>query len=265
MMIACISRTEEMEPNASLSRNSAATELYLSKLSHRFSFDSTAILIADLLNKPALTKFSSSYASGGTLPARFLKTSSDSDGIIFWFCFKPGKNPELFLAFEHLKEFDIYNMPKQPASDYLIRPQTTFRINNQKKDVAFISDQIQQQEMNTKMSVTYIDKASVLTYLNSFDSLMNVMRDSKGEKYNEYPFSYFRESKDGLLKQFLNQAGEEGYVNYYFGLDETMKANRIRVMLLAASPSVKGSTARIKTDALALQHSWPPPPPEDGN
>jgi len=255
-MIACISQLESDSAND-------AVPTVLPDRSHRFSFDSTALLISNFLMKTELNKIASSYALGGTFPASQLKLQPNSKGILFWFCFKPGKNPEFFLASEQLEKYDMTNLPRMPLANTLLIPEFTFKKTDEVQDVLSVKDFLKDQ-VTPGTGARSIDNASVSMYINSFDSLMTAIADEKGEKYNQYSFSFFARNKAKEVERFLEQAGDDGFVKYYFGYDENDKPNRIRVILISGDSFGKNKiTTRQKDEVLILQKSWPPPVDEN--
>lgn len=238
----------------------------LAKRSHKIPFDSAALLVSDALNNASLNKVLTSYSFGGTFPVKLFRVSPDSSGIILWSCYKGGKKPEFYLALEQLKSYDTTNLPKAPTSKNLMRPQFLFKNTMARPYTTPAVKKFIENQVIPRNGATSIDNASVVKNINSFDSLMAAMPDGSGKKYNEHPFSYFRESTDGTFSKFLDQAGANGFVRYYFAFDEKEKPNRIRVILVAVDAAGKNITRTAATattsagDALILQKSIPPPP-----
>jgi hypothetical protein len=257
---------ETAAANALLQTPAPTPVVDLAKRSHKIPFDSAALLVADALNNTALNKLLTSYSFGGTFPVKLFRVSPDSSGIILWSCFKGGKKPEFYLAIEQLKSYDTTNLPKAPTSKTLMRPQFLFKNAMSKPYTTPAVKRFIENQIIPKNGATSIDNASVVKNISSFDSLMAAMPDGSGKKYNEHPFSYFRESTDGTFSKFLDQAGANGFVRYYFAFDEKEKPNRIRVILVAVDAAGKNITKTAATaatsggDALILQKSIPPPP-----
>lgn len=238
----------------------------LASRSHKIPFDSAALLVSNAFNMASVNKILSSYTFGGTFPAKLFRVSPDSSGIILWSCFKGGKQPEYFLALEQLKSYDVYNLPKAPTSKNLAKPLSLFKNADANLSTAPAAKTFIENHAIARNGATSIDNATVVRNIKSFDSLMAATPDRNGKKYNEHPFAYFRESTDGVFSKFLDQAGPNGFVRYYFAYDETEKPNRIRVVLVAvdaAGKNITRASANGRTsedEALFLQKSVPPPP-----
>ncbi len=218
------------------------------------------ILVSGILNQPVLKKIPSTYTLGGTFPAKLFQLHPDSSAIILWFCFKGGAKPELFLALEQLKKYDSANLPIHPTSSKLSRPQIPFKDTNGTHNTPTeIERYIERHSITNNVSIP-IANALAQRYISSFDSLMNTMRDSQGVKYNKYPFSIFEENSTRDLKRFVDQAGANGFVRYYFAFDDKEKPNRIRIVLVAVTAAGKNITKIGTADALILEKSVPPPP-----
>lgn len=226
----------------------------LSKHNHQIPFDSAALLISDLFNIPALSNLATTYALGGTFPVNQFNVGKDSSGVILWSCFKPGPKPGLFLALEHLKEYDIKNPPTTPLSKILAQPEFTFKDNNPQHDAPAVEQYLETQIIS-KNGSTPIDNAIVVKHIHSFDSLLGTLP----EKYNAYPFSYFQRNDDGVFEKFLDQARPNGFVRYYFGYDEKEIPNKIRVILVAVDAAGKNIVKTEAGSAVILQRSIPPP------
>jgi hypothetical protein len=264
LLVACSGNkkptTETVVSDALLQAPAPVPAIDLFKRSHKIPFDSAALLVSDALNNESLNKVLSSYSFGGTFPVKLFRISPDSSGIILWSSFKGGKKPEFYLALEQLKSYDTTNLPKAPTSKNLARPLLLFKNTMMKPyNTSSVKKFIESQTI-AKNGATSIDNASVVKNINSFDSLMAAMPDGNGKKYNEHPFSYFRESTDGTFSKFLDQAGPNGFVRYYFAFDEKEKPNRIRVILVAVDAIGKNITSINGSEALILQKSVPPPP-----
>ena len=237
----------------------------LMKRSHRFPFDSSALLVSNMLAIPALNRMAGSFAAGGTFPAYLFRVSPDSSGIILWYGFDPKTN-EVFLSLEQLKKHDVYNLPKGPAGRTLIRPATFTNAATNQFDKTSVKAHLKNEVITTN-EVRENDNTTLRRRMNSFDSLLSTMPDSEGVKHNQYLFSFFHDSRDGVFEKFLDQAGKDGYVRYYFGYDERDVPNRIRVILVAVDAQGRNVTSINATgrtngdgDALTLQRSFPPPP-----
>jgi len=268
LTMACTLQLDEEATTATISERvqNDANMMALMKRSHKFPFDSAALLVSDMLAIPALNKMAGSFAAGGTFPVELFRVSPDSSGIIFWYGFDPDKK-EVFLALEQLKNYDVYHLPTGPTGATLIRSASTFTSAvTTPFDRASVKSHLQNETI-TNNEIEEIDNVTLRRHMNSFDSLLSTMPDNKGEKYNEYLFSFFHDSKDGTFEQFLSQAGKNGYVRYYFGYDEHDTPNRIRVILVAVDEqgkNITGTNAGGRTnsgdDGLTLQRSYPPPP-----
>lgn len=248
--------TETAAADALLQAPAQAPVIDLTKRSHKISLDSASLLVSNILNIPALNKVVSSYALGGTFPVKSFRVLPENSGIILWSCVTEGKNPELFLALEQLKSYDTARLPKSPASQSLMRPQFLFKNAMTAPYTAASARKFIEGHTITKNGELPITNGEVVNGMDGFNLLMGTMP----ERYNKYPFSYFRESEDGTFKQFLDQAGENGFVRYYFGFNETEKVNLIRVILVAVDAAGKNITSINGGEALILQRSWPPPP-----
>jgi len=267
LLAACTLQLEEEVNSAEIADRLKrdANQVALMKRSHKFPLDSAAILVSDMLLIPTLNKMANSFAAGGTFPARLFRVSPDSSGIILWYGFDPHSR-EVFLALEQLKNYDVANMPKYPTASKLVRSASIFtRTITSPVDRLSIKTQFQNERI-TDNEVQSIDNATLRKRMNSFDSLLRTMPDGKGEKYNQYLFSFFHDSRDGTFDNFLDQAGRNGYVRYYFGYDERDKPNRIRVILVAVDADGRnvtsinaGGRTNDEGDGVTLQKSWPPP------
>lgn len=242
-----------------------------SKTTGAVLIEEAAKLSYTYLKHPELSKIFNSYSTGGTLPAKYFEIKYDSGGVLFWFCYKPGNNPELFLAMEQLEWYDTTRLPQKPISNFLKKSKNLFKYNgstSSSKDVInyFVTHT---ESVNEDED---IPNALVQQYVNSFDSLMNAKSDGKG-KYCTYPFSFFdrrRDFEDGKFVQsrdyedFISQTPKNGFVRYYLGFDENDSSNRIRVILFSTDSSGRNITKKRPSsksnDALILQRSWPPPP-----
>lgn len=268
LMMACTLQLQEDADTALITERlqNDANMMALMKRSHKFPFDSAAVLVSDMLAIPALNKMAGTFAAGGTFPAELFRVSPDSSGIILWHGFDPATN-EIFLSLEQLKSYDVYNLPKRPTGKKLIRSSSTFKSAATKQFDRTSVETYLRNEVITDNRVEEIDNATLQKHMNSFDSLLSTMPDSNGEKYNQYLFNFFHDNRDGTFEKFLDQAGKNGYVRYYFGYDEKDKPNRIRVILVAVDAQGRNVTS-INTngrtnddgDGLTLQKSWPPPP-----
>lgn len=226
----------------------------LTKHNHRISFDSAAMLISDLYKVPSLENLASTYALGGTFPVSQFNVGKDSSGVILWFCFKAGTSPELFLALERLKEYDIKNPPKEPVSKVLAKPDFTFKDSDPQHDVPAIERYLESQ-VSTKNASGPIDNATVVRHIHSFDSLQATLP----EKYNTYPFSYFQRNDDGVFEKFLDQARPNGFVRYYLGYNEKEIPNKIRVVLIAVDAAGRNIINMDEETAVILEKATPPP------
>jgi hypothetical protein len=218
-------------------------------------------LISDLLSNsnPKVTDITS-YALGGTFPAKLLRVHPDSSGVLLWFCFKGGAKPELFLALEQLKQYDPANLPQLPINPNLTRPQNPFKnTNGTQHSPADLVTFLKNHSVKTNTSIP-IKNLLVKKYVESFDSLMNQILDGNNKRYNDYNFSFFEENAAKNLKTLVDQAGSNGFVRYYFGFDELEKPNRIRVILVSVNSAGKNITTINGQNALIVQKSWPPPP-----
>ncbi len=268
LLAACSLQLDETADSAVITERlqNDANMMALMKRSHKFPFDSAALLISDMLAIPALNKMASSFAAGGTFPADLFRVSPDSSGIILWHGFDPATN-EVFLSLEQLKSYDVYNLPKRPTGKKLIRSSSTFKSAAVKQFDRTSVETYLRNEVITDNTTEEIDNVTLQKHITSFDSLLSTMPDSNGEKYNQYLFSFFHDNRDGTFEKFLNQAGKSGYVRYYFGYDEKDKPNRIRVILVAVDAQGRNVTSinrsgRTQEDGLTLQRAFPPPPIE---
>jgi hypothetical protein len=265
-LMACTLHLDEVADDRGVEERlkAEANRRALLKRSHQFPFDSTAVLISNMLAIPALNRMAGAFAAGGTFPAHLFRVSSDSSGIILWYGFDPKTN-EVFLSLEQLKNYDVYNLPTGPAGRTLIRPATFTNPAIKQVDRTSVRARLKSEVITTN-EIREIDNTTLRRHMSSFDSLLSTMPDSKGVKHNQYLFSFFHNNRDGVFEKFLDQAGKNGYVRYYFGYDEHDVPNRIRVILVAVDAQGRNVT-RINAsgrtngdeDAVTLQRSYPPP------
>lgn len=228
---------------------------------HQFALDSSVRLMANLAGSPGLSQLATSYGWGGSFPVSAFRVSSANQGVLLWYCFRGGNNPQLFLALEHLSDYDPANLPSQPISQELVGPTSTFRSTfGSGSDEGRIRDFIQSQSGDGTNWVTFAAE-DVNRYIESADSLFNQTRDQNGDRYNNYMFGFFSVRHEAAFDAFLDRAGENGFVRYYFGYDERDRPNRIRIILTVADSrsSFRGSS-RTNDGGESMQRSWPPPP-----
>ena len=185
LLMACTLQVDETADNAVITERlqNDASMMALMKRSHKFPFDSAVILVSDMLAIPALNKMAGTFAAGGTFPAELFRVSPDSSGIILWHGFDPATN-EVFLSLEQLKSYDVYNLPKQPTGRKLIRSSSTFKSAAANQfDRTSVKTYLRNEVINDN-TTEEIDNATLQKHMNSFDSLLSNMPDSKGEKYN---------------------------------------------------------------------------------
>lgn len=230
---------------------------------HQYPIDSSVRLMSNLMHTAGLDEVSEVFGWGGSFPASAFRVSSVNQGVLLWYCFRGGANPELFLALEHLNEYDPHNLPRRPVSNELTLPSTIFYSNSAVgRNEESIRDYLRtatgdQSQWNTAPA------EEINAYVISADSLFGIYRDAQGERYNNYMFGFFSARHEAAFEAFVESAGENGYIRYYFGYDERDRPNRVRIILMAVdSRGINQSMARINDGdgGGSMQRSWPPPP-----
>lgn len=235
-------------------------------------------LVFNFLNDPALKKISD-HSIGGTFPLTEFRPGKGSVGKKFWYCYYAhavAPNPVLFLAAEdsaknwprNLKPEDY---PHHPEQAKLVRPKTTFAFDDAKYNRKKISDvkKFIQEHADSAKGVAPISGSEVRKHAWAFASLFG---DNK-QGYCEHPFAHFEnyklETERHMIKEFIEQCGPEiKNVKYFFGLDNTKKANgtyqfapnRIRVVLFPSDRAKKHIHTKHKSIMLTedLERSFPP-------
>lgn len=236
--------------------------LALNGRAHQYPVDSSVALLANMAGAANLASLTSDFGWGGSFPASAFRVASTNQGILLWYCFKGGNNPQMFLALEQLKDYDPANMPTAPISNELLVPSTVFRSNLKGATGPGAVRDFLESQTGDLPGWTTLASSDVNRYILSADSLFNLATDSNGERYNRYMFGFFSARHEAGYNSFLDRAGENGFIRYYFGYDEKDRPNRIRIILMAAnSMGVNKSFSRTSDDpGGSLQRSWPPPP-----
>lgn len=266
ILLVCLAACQlpDVETRGALRTTGPDGILALSGHAHEYPVDSSVTLLSNLAGAAKLVSLTSDFGWGGSFPVSAFRVSSANQGILLWYCFKGGSNPQMFLALEQLDDYDPANLPTSPISSELLVPSVVFRNNFQgASDASSVRDLLgshtgDQSEWST------LAAADVNRYILSADSLFNFVTDSQGERYNRYMFGFFSARHEAGYDNFLDRAGENGYIRYYFGYDEKDRPNRIRIILMATdSRGVNQAFARTTHEedgCGSLQRSWPPPP-----
>lgn len=229
---------------------------------HQYPIDSSVKLMSNLLQTEGLDQVTEVYGWGGSFPASAFRVSSVNQGVLLWYCFRGGEDPALFLALEHLKEYDPHNLPRHPVNNELTLPTTIFYSSPvDLTSEASIRDYLRSASGDLPLWNTA--RADVIhAYVVSADSLFGMYRDPQGERYNNYMFGFFSVRHESAFDAFVESAGENGYIRYYFGYDERDRPNRIRIILMAVNAKGENrSMLRTNDDGgSSMQRSWPPPP-----
>ncbi len=251
----------EVQTDGALRTAGSSGILPLGGHAHQYALDSSVLLLSNLAGAAKLADLTTDFGWGGSFPAAAFRVSEANQGVLLWYCFKGGNNPQLFLALEQLNDYDPANLPKKPISSELIVPSTIFRNSLQGlSDKGSVRDFLRSQDGDQSEWST-LAAADVNHYILSADSLFNSVTDSQGERYNHYMFGFFSVRHEAGYNDFLDRAGENGFIRYYFGYDEKDRPNRIRIILMTVdSRGVNTAIARTNDDESTLQKSWPPPP-----
>ncbi len=228
---------------------------------HQFPVNSSVKLMFSMVSAAQTGQLSADFGWGGSFPASAFKVAAANQGVLLWYCFKPGADPKLFLALEQLREYDPYNLPTHPISSELTVPTAIFQANpttlSSENDVR---DYLRQ-ESGDRAGWETMPAEQVSRYVASADSLFGRHPDHNGEKYNNYMFGFFSARHEAAFNAFVESAGENGYIRYYFGYDERDRPNRVRIILMAVNARGTNLTmARVSNDSSSMQRSWPPPP-----
>lgn len=228
---------------------------------HQYSLDSSVRLMTNLASAPRLAALAEGYGWGGSFPVSAFRVSPGNQGVMLWYCFRGGNNPQMFLALEQLKDYDPANLPQRPNSSELIGPTTIFRNTfDAVPDEGRIREFLFSRKGDESGWVTFAGHA-VNNYITSADSLFRENTDANGERYNNFMFGFFSVDHESDFNAFLDRAGENGFIRYYFGYDEKDRPNRIRIILTVAD--AKGAyrfSSRTNDGGDSMQKSWPPPP-----
>lgn len=253
--------SEMVQTDGALRTTDASGILPLGGNAHKYSFDSSVVLLSNLAARAPLSQISSSFGWGGSFPVSAFRVASANQGVLLWYCFRGGNEPQMFLALEHLRDYDPANLPRQPISQELAGPTHIF--NNplgRQAGESSIREFLRTQSGDQPGWVT-LASGQVAKYIASADSVFRKYPDENGEKYNNYMFGFFSVRHEAGFDAFLDRAGENGYIRYYFGYDEKDKPNRIRIILMAVdAKGVNKSYGRTADDGGSMQKSWPPPP-----
>jgi len=229
---------------------------------HQYPLESSLRLLSNLARTSELSRVPADFGWGGSFPVDAFRVATADQGVMLWYCYRGGSNPQLFLALEHLRDYDPHNMPTAPESDELLVPSTVFHYDlPEGRDEDAMREFLSNQTGDQPQWIT-VPTSEIRGYINSADSLFNEMVDSQGERYNNYMFGFFSVRHEAAFDEFLNKAGKNGYIRYYFGYDENDRPNRIRIILMAVSADGV-NTALSKTlddGGSTMQRSWPPPP-----
>lgn len=261
-LIGLISCTQPQVAGDAAIRTTGSTEFMpVGGHAHQFPPDSSVKLIFNLVQGADLSQLGENFGWGGSFPASAFRVSPENQGVMLWYCFRPGANPELFLALEQLKEYDPHNLPRLPVSPVLTAPSAILRASAGMLG----SEEAIRGQLNAaggdNSTLVQISAAEVGRLITSADSLFDNHRDTYGERYNNYMFGFFSALHEAAFTDFVESAGENGYIRYYFGYDERDKPNRIRIILMAVTANgVNKATARVMDDPTSMQRSWPPPP-----
>lgn len=248
-------------PGALRTQSPSAVPFAVGGHAHKFPLDSAFGLMANLSRTPVLSDLTARYGWGGSFPVSAFRVGSANQGVLLWYCFQGGANPRFFLALEQLKSYDPANMPKQPSGDLLVVPTGTFKNPFTKaSDPAAFSEFIARPQPDPA-GWQFLGADVVNRYIKSADSLFRQRTDGSGDRYNYYPFGFFSVLHESDFNSFLDKAGKDGFVRYYFGYDEKDRPNRLRIILLTADGTGRASLSlRTAGDPGAMQKSWPPPP-----
>ncbi|MBL7851318.1 MAG: hypothetical protein JNN04_10485 [Cyclobacteriaceae bacterium] len=228
---------------------------------HLFPTDSSVRLMFNLVSSAQLAKYSENFGWGGSFPASAFRVSAINQGVMLWYCFRGGSRPDLFLALEHLEEYDPHNLPRGPIQTELTVPTAIFRVNPESlKSESDIRDYLK--ETGDVSGWKTLNAGEIRRYIASADSLFTLYPDIHGERYNSYMFGFFSARHEAAFDAFIASAGENGYIRYYFGYDERERPNRIRIILMAVNAKgVNQAMARVSEEGYGtMQRSWPPPP-----
>lgn len=252
----------EMANEANLRTTDESGIMPIGGHAHQFPTDSSVRLMSNLVQTAGLSQVSEVFGWGGSFPAAAFKVSDANQGVLLWYCFRGGENPDLFLALEHLDEYDPHNLPRRPLSDELTVPSAIFRSSpaSVSSDAA-IRDYLRSAAGDQPVWNTA--PAEVINrYVISADSLFAMYRDAQGERYNNYMFGFFSVRHEAAFNSFVESAGENGYIRYYFGYDERDKPNRVRIILMAVDTRGNNQAmAKVHDEGgQSMQRSWPPPP-----
>lgn len=265
-MLVCLGACQlpDVETQGALRTTGPDGILALNGHAHQYPVDSSLTLLSNMAGAAKLTSLTSDFGWGGSFPAAAFRVASANQGILLWYCFKGGSNPQMFLALEQLKDYDPANLPRSPISDVLLVPSVVFRnnlqgISDENSVREFLGSQTGDQPIWTTLAAAEVNR-----YILSADSLFNSVTDSQGERYNHYMFGFFSVRHELGYDAFLDKAGENGFIRYYFGYDEKDRPNRVRIILMAAdSRGVNQAFVRTTHEedgCGSLQKSWPPPP-----
>lgn len=252
----------EMANDAALRTTDESGILPIGGHAHQYPTDSSVKLMFNLVSAAQLGQLSGDFGWGGSFPAAAFRVAAANQGVLLWYCFKGGAHPELFLALEHLREYDPHNLPTRPISAELTVPTVIFRSNaialSSENDIhEYLRAETADQPGWETMPAEQVNR-----FVAGADSLFGRHPDSNGERYNHYLFGFFSARHEAAFDSFVESAGENGYIRYYFGYDERDRPNRIRIILMAAnSRGVNLSAAKVGVHMEGcLQRSWPPPP-----
>ncbi len=251
----------EVAGDAALRENSPTDFMPVGGHAHQFPADSSVKLMFNLVQGADLAQLGENFGWGGSFPASAFVVSPENQGVMLWYCFRSGPDPELFLALEQLREYDAHNLPRLPGSDVLTAPSAILRANaSDLGSEDAIRDHLLA-ETGDMPGLVQVGAAEVGRYITSADSLFDRYRDAQGERYNNYMFGFFSVLHEAAFNDFVASAGPNGYIRYYFGYDERDKPNRIRIILMAVNAKgVNLAIARVMDDPTSMQRSWPPPP-----
>lgn len=253
----------EMTKDAALRTTDETGIIPIGGHAHQYPTDSSVKLMSNLVHTAGLDNLTEDFGWGGSFPASAFQVSATNQGVLLWYCFRAGQNPELFLALEHLESYDPHNVPRKPISTSLTLPSTIFRASPATMNSEDAIREYLRTASGDLPTWTTASAETINRYVISADSLFGVHRDPYGERYNNYMFGFFSVLHEAAFQAFVESAGENGYIRYYFGYDERDRPNRVRIILMAVD--AKGNNqamARVTDDGGggSMQRSWPPPP-----
>jgi hypothetical protein len=259
--IAACQQSDMVQTDGALRTTDESGIIPLGGHAHQYPLTSSVRLMTNLVGAANLSDLTAGFGWGGSFPVNAFRVSASNQGVLLWYCFKGGRNPQMFLALEQLKDYDPHNMPKEPASSELLVPSVVFKNNlSGARSESAVREFLRNQTGDQASWIT-LAASEVKGYIKSADSLFQTVRDGQGERYNNYMFGFFSVRHEAAFNEFLDTAGENGYIRYYFGYDENDRPNRIRIILMAADArGVNASLSRTSDDGSTMQRSWPPPP-----